>query len=124
MVSSRQKKLINIGHCESKLVKLTLHCDIGQPIAILVCPDCGWQKNFVSAGCISVCLVGQCYDMRHNLLLQCYDMRHNLLLQCYDMRHNLLLQCYDMRHNLLLQSSGILQYTYSIKRPDRYTLKP
>ena len=48
MVSSRQTAMIIIAHCESKLVKLTLLCDVGQPYyvrSVLI----GWQKNVITA---------------------------------------------------------------------------
>ena len=48
MVSSQQKVMIIIAHCESKLVKLTLLCEVGQPIRSVGSVLNGWQKNIVT----------------------------------------------------------------------------
>ena len=50
MASSRQKAMIKVAHCESKLVKLTLRCDVEQPNLNVWSVLIGWQRNIVTAG--------------------------------------------------------------------------
>ena len=51
MVSSRQKAMIIItAHSESKLIKLTLLCDVDSLIKSVGSELTGWQKNIVTAG--------------------------------------------------------------------------